>query len=82
MQKAQTPPQEWTPESVKMMRPSVKVKVTPDKPHKADTVDGMIRGDQESFALISIKWYGVTVSFQAAWSTVANCLNGNRPILY
>jgi hypothetical protein len=82
MKATQATPQVWTVELVKTQRPKVKVKVRPEKPHKEQIVEGEVRSDPEGFAMISIKWYGVTVNFQAAWQTVANCLNNNRAILY
>ncbi len=76
------PADTWTAAIVKIRKPHVQVMVKPDKPVPEQTVVGHVVGEREGFAIVSFQWYGVTVSCDVAWDTVANCLNGNRPILY
>ena len=72
----------WTVQSVKEQRPTIKVKVRPEAPHKEQIVDGMIGSHPDGFAFVRIRWFGVSVGFQVAWDTVVRCLNENKAILY
>lgn len=73
---------QWTKETIRLHRPYVPVRVVPDKPHPEQIVEGRVVGDHDGFARIRIVWYGLHHEFQAAYDTVAHCLNNDRPIRY
>ncbi len=68
---------DWTADDVKRELPLVQVRLPSGKRH-GDIVPATVSGRRNGFASVTID---SGASFEFAWSTIARCLNGNRPLI-